>query len=315
MLIKPNLWLVLALALISVPTIPVSSASERLRIASWNLNNLHYQTNKPLRSRAPARSDADYMVLRRYVSALNADIIAFQEVNGPRAAARIFPADQYDIFVSGRYASDRKLRHDSDRIYTGFAVRKARLDTYRVTNYRALSVTHADGRPTRWGIGLDVTIGEQRLRLLNVHLKSRCFTKSLRKSRNAHCATLARQVEPLEQWIDAAERSRVAFVVLGDFNRAFDVHQTKDELWRNIDDADPPGLRLFRYPFRQSAICWHGTSRYHENPIDFIVLNEQANRWSIQGSFKQWDYNATDQNPTKGLPSDHCPISLDLKLP
>jgi hypothetical protein len=38
---------------------------------------------------------------------LGADVIAPQEVNGPKAAALVFPPDQYDLFFSGPYVEDR----------------------------------------------------------------------------------------------------------------------------------------------------------------------------------------------------------------
>jgi hypothetical protein len=49
------------------------------------------------------RTEADYELLRKYRDRLGADVIALQEVNGPKAAALMFPPDQYDLFFSGRY--------------------------------------------------------------------------------------------------------------------------------------------------------------------------------------------------------------------
>ena len=95
---------------------------EWIRIASWNLNLLHWRTGGALWRGAVARSEDDYRILARYARDLDADVIAFQEVNGPRAAARVFPARDYALHFSGRYDS----RYDD--IYVGFAVRKGRFD-------------------------------------------------------------------------------------------------------------------------------------------------------------------------------------------
>jgi hypothetical protein len=61
---------------------PASADGDRIRVATWNLSNLHDVVGEPLRSRAPARWEEDYAILRRYAEELAADIIAFQEVNG-----------------------------------------------------------------------------------------------------------------------------------------------------------------------------------------------------------------------------------------
>jgi exonuclease III len=92
-----------------------TSASAEIRVASWNLNNLHHQLDEPLRPGAPARTQADIEILRKYRDRTNADIFALQEVNGPRAAQLVFPADQWDLFFSGRYADDLVTGRESDR--------------------------------------------------------------------------------------------------------------------------------------------------------------------------------------------------------
>jgi hypothetical protein len=47
----------------------------------------------PLRDRAPSRDAKDIEDLRTVRDRLAADIVALQEVNGPKAARLIFPAD------------------------------------------------------------------------------------------------------------------------------------------------------------------------------------------------------------------------------
>ena len=101
-----------------------SEATEILRIATWNLNNLHDEIGVPLRDRAPSRSRDDFALLRKYAKRLNADVIALQEVNGPKAARHVFPEAQYDLYFSGRYVEDQETGRESDRIYTGVAIRR-----------------------------------------------------------------------------------------------------------------------------------------------------------------------------------------------
>ena len=282
--------------------------AEWIRIATWNLNLLHWRTGGALWRGAAARSDEDYRTLARYARVLDADVIALQEVNGPRAAARVFPPRDYELHFSGR--------HDSryDDIYNGFAVRKGRFDRVAKRDHRALGLGSgsASRYQLRWGVELTVSKDGRRLRLFNVHLKSRCFSKSLRSPRSRPCRTLARQIEPLEAWIDARWRDGVPFVVLGDFNREFDWHGARDHLWAAIADGDPPGLELHRLSAGRNQPCWRGTARHHRYPIDFFVFGARAWKRVDPGSFRQVVWTDADADPRRGLPSDHCPIAVDL---
>jgi hypothetical protein len=138
-------WTATALA----ATILVSTRAEAatIEVATWNLNNLHYVIGEPLRERAPARSADDYATLRKYRDRVGADIYALQEVNGPKAAALVFPPDEWDTYFSGRYVEDlvtgRATTPDaeqrSDRIYTGFAVRRGVFDASASVMSRTLA--------------------------------------------------------------------------------------------------------------------------------------------------------------------------------
>jgi endonuclease/exonuclease/phosphatase family metal-dependent hydrolase len=305
--------LFLALLVLLVTLVAQSASARAISIASWNLNNLHHVAGEPLRDRAPVRYEEDYATLRLYAERLNADIIALQEVNGPQAARRVFPPAQYELYFSGRYAEDRANRRASDRIYTGFAVRRRVFTDVSKRDYADIGVGHGDRR-TRWGTDLLVAIDGRQLRLLSVHLKSGCPRGSLERSRSGSCATLAQQREPLEAWIDARAVERVPFVIVGDFNRAFDVHGARDHLWREVDDSDPAGLNLTRLPFKSKSKCWRGTSAYHVEPIDFFVFDARAWQRVKRASFTQLTYEPRHRDIKRRTPSDHCPIRVEIDL-
>lgn len=299
-----------------------AEASEpgRLRLATWNLGNLHSEPGVPLRAGAVARSEADYARLREYAARLDADVIAVQEVNGPAAAHLVFPEELYAVVVSGRHREDLETGRPSDRIYTGFAVRRDRATIVAAADYADLSVPHegADGtvRPTRRGVDITIeTPAGNRLRLLSVHLKSACHQGSLESPNSAHCATLARQRAPLEAWIDARAAEDLPFVVLGDFNRRFDVFGRDDHLWADIDDADPPGLDLWRLPFREVSACFAGVSGlHHPEYIDFLVFDARARALVDEDSSFQLVYDDADEAAFGRRLSDHCAVAVDLTL-
>jgi len=102
--------------------------------------------------------------------------------------------------------------------------------------------------------------------------------------------------------------------MLGDFNRAFDVHGPGDHVWREIDDGSPAGLDLWRLPFQQESDRWRGTGRHHPRPIDFLVFDDRAWQRVDRATFRQVSYDAADRDEARGTPSDHCPIAVDLRL-
>jgi hypothetical protein len=274
-----------------------------IKLGAWNMNNLHHILGEPLRSNAPARTEADYEILRKYRDRLGADVIALQEVNGPKAAAFVFPPDQYDLFFSARYRSDR--------IYTGFAVRRGVFDAVTKRDVPSLGVLHgADGRPVRWGTKILLEKDGQLLRLLSVHLKSGCHGGSLENPTIPDCVTLAAQLAPLEAWIDEAAQELLPFVILGDWNRRIDRFGQDDHLWREIDDSDPPGLDLRRLPFDREAEC----NPAFPQPIDFLVFDDRAWHMVDEASFQEITYDPEDEDLERGTPSDHCAIAVSLEL-
>jgi poly(3-hydroxybutyrate) depolymerase len=286
------------------------SATAEIRVASWNLNNLHQRLGEPLRPGAPIRSVADIETLLEIRDRIAADIVALQEVNGPRAAHLVFPPAEWDVVFSGRYADDLVTGRETDRIYTGFAIRRGVFEAVTKRDVAELSVIHADQRPTRWGTEILVEKDGQALRLLSLHLKSSCHAGSLEPPSNPHCITLAAQRAPLEAWIDAAAMGDVPFAILGDWNRRFDVHGDRDHIWQEIDDGDPPGLNLWRLPFERDSRCESGFT----DPIDFLVFDDRV--WPLvnQASFAEVLYGET-WDPERRTPSDHCPIAVTLDWP
>jgi hypothetical protein len=73
------------------------------------------------------------------------------------------------------------------------------------------------------------------IQLMSVHLKSGCFESSITSSA---CTKLMEQVPILENWMDTAANGPVSFILLGDFNRRFNL--PGDTVWAELDDASPP---------------------------------------------------------------------------
>ncbi len=257
---------------------------DSLVVATWNIEWLAAVDGKgPVH-----RSKADYARLARYARALNADVVALQEVAGPKAAARVFDPKEYRFHFAGR-----------GRQRVGFAWR-------RHLNVVVQPDLHALGRKhLRPGADIEVRTGGLRLRLLAIHLKSGCHKQSLKSPRSA-CRKLARQVPVLESWIDARARDNTPFLVLGDFNRRLG---DDDAMWIELDDGDPAAADLTLVSTARPA-CWN---RRYSKLIDHIVVGRNAARWVQPDSFRELVYDPADAAFEATL-SDHCPVSVRLAV-
>lgn len=263
------------------------ACAEVIKIAAWNIEHLRAENNVG----SVKRTDADYEALAVLAEELDADIIALQEVDGPAAAERVFDPREYDFFFSDRNNVQR----------TGFAVRKG-IEVVADEDFTELAL---DGSVRR-GTDITVKVGDQRLRLLSVHLKSRCFDKPLTTD-DRHCKKLAAQLAILEDWIDQRTAEGVPFIVLGDFNRRFDADG--DTFFLEIDDGDPAPLDLVRAIEGVESECLGGRFPLY---IDHIVLDEQAAPMLVPGSFEQIEITEADEQDF--ALSDHCPIAVRLNL-
>jgi exonuclease III len=209
---------------------PAPHPSGRLRLATWNLENLHAQDGQSTYTGADPsvkRTATDYDRMRCYVRRFDPDILAVQEVDGEAALSRVVDTDVYDVYVD-----DRPKGSLNGQQNTGFAFKRG-LTVVRQPDFQALDI-RGDGS-LRYGTRIDLTHNGQTLQLMSVHLKSGCFENA---STSSACATLLAQVPVLEGWIDAAAQGATPLIVLGDFNRRFT--QPGDRVWADLDDGDPP---------------------------------------------------------------------------
>ena len=262
-------------------------ARTELKLATWNLEWLSAR----LEAGVVKRRQRDYERLAKYADRLDADVVAFQEVDGEEAARRVFSPDRYAFHVASEGSVQR----------TGFAYKRD-LAVEQHADYRDLDVGGV-----RVGADLTVLLGEKRFRLLSVHLKSGCFDDPLTKPSSA-CKKLAAQLPKLEAWIDARAAERIPFVVLGDFNRRL-FARPDEPFWTELDDSDPPEADLSSPGMGRGAECW-GAKYPHF--ISHIVLGKSAALFVKPGSFTEHAYEAADR-PNKGVISDHCPLSVVIR--
>lgn len=274
----------IVLLILLLPTLTIAG---EIKVATWNIQFLNEDDN----TGANPREQADYDRLADYAAVLNADIIALQEVDGVNAIERVFDPAVYQVFASGRNSVQR----------TGFAVRHG-IDVTHNPDLEALNTTGF----LRRGTDITVRIGGTDIRLLSLHLKSGCFSDPLSTNSDA-CTKLNDQVPILEGWINDRAAEETPFIVLGDWNRRFDVGE---DFWPMIDDGKPHNSDLRRITKREDPLCWE---RQFDLFIDHIVFGRLSARWIKPYTFEQVVYQ--DDVSLRPKLSDHCPISVTLNLP
>jgi endonuclease/exonuclease/phosphatase family metal-dependent hydrolase len=269
-----------------------------VRIATWNLEHLAESDRTGCRP----RGESDYAELRRHADQLDADVIAIQEVENERAAARVFPADRWTIVMSGRPETQRAgfcrgtegatIRRQD----VGFAIRRG-IPFRRNPDVEALGLGNPD---LRWGVDISL-LTPAPLRLLAVHLKSGC--NAGRDANDRDCDILFGQAPVLQSWIAGRVSAGEAFAIVGDWNRRTGI--PGDPFVALVDPNDRSDADIEMADAGRRAAC---VARYPDY-IDHIGLGRRAAARILPSSFREYSYGLPEQQH----PADHCPSMVDLR--
>lgn len=267
------------------------ACARTLKLSTWNMDwlTLRPSGDPALPDDVPGGENRNFSKLADYARHLDSDVVAFEEVDGPIAASRVFSSRIYQIILTPDNVVQR----------VGVAVRR---DLHVTVNdeLSALNVA-APEAPHQLRGGLDVTVsdGSSNLRLLVVHLKTGCWDQPL-SQRQHSCPTLYQQIRIVKDWMLERQDEGEAYAVLGDFNRRLTLH---DPLMQQIEADTPVTLTTAG----KASPCWGG-----EYFIDHILLGNAARQWLRPDSLRVMTYR-NDTRPD-GL-SDHCPVSIQLDMP
>lgn len=272
--------------------------AEPLTISSWNIEWL--STNEAVNKFSDKRDQADFDKLEEYFQSLNADVVAFQEVDDINAIQRV-AGDQYKILMS-----DRALPKNSNRQfkevnqYTGFAVRKE----VSLTDYADFPLESSSNSKLRFASYIVIETETKPIHMLSVHLKAGC--SGAYKS-NRDCSRLKEQAQQLNKWIKQRERNNEDYAILGDFNH--NLAYSRDWMWKELTQYTDAQLATRKTRADCKVRSNRNNHRTHQfrSVIDHIVVSESLN----VDPAKQQVFKTQDVLDYKL--SDHCPVSTTIK--
>ncbi|WP_207621648.1 endonuclease/exonuclease/phosphatase family protein [Vibrio ziniensis] len=277
--------------------IPVTSHAEKLTISTWNMEWLTVNPNHHVYE--GKRNDQDFSVLSSYFAKLNADVIAFQEVDSIEAFKRV-SSPEYSIVLSDRNLPQYRNHQFSDiNQYTGFAIRKGvpfadpkDVDLYGKGNHKLRFASYVVLYPD----------SAAPVHTLSVHLKAGCTGKFY--SQKETCQTLLNQGQNLNFWIKEREKLGQEYVITGDFNHNLSFKQ--DWLWTTLTQGlkQAPNLATKNTQAECKVRKRNEGKQLHQfrSVIDHMIVSPKLNA----SNAKQVVYK--DQDALNYHLSDHCPI-------
>ncbi|QNT79568.1 hypothetical protein JGUZn3_23680 [Entomobacter blattae] len=271
-----------------------SPLASELKVTTWNLE---WFTNKAphhalLGENVKPKSETAITHLMATRKKLLSQIFAFQEADDTPLLARLFPPSEYQIFLS------QELQPIAQHV--GIAVTKT-LPVIHHADLPLALIRQDIPHSLRNGVDISVKFHEIWIRILAVHLKSGCWDAPYPSPAHS-CPLLRQQVSILSQWVQDRLTQHQPFILLGDFNRRLTVH---DEFFTQLD----PTHTLLLLTANQASPCQGG--QYF---IDHIILASAETIQPIPHSFKVGLYSNEGEPPAFSPPSDHCPVSVSIKL-
>lgn len=353
------------IAVAATPTVSVASeaAAAPISIATWNIAWL---ANEPLpdiaavracrteardrsvaldarptvacRKGEPFRMAGAYALLAQHVRHYDFDLIGFQEIEGEPALAKILgdaplsSGDASEFAKAGTYAFVANKGGGWQKV--GFAVKRALLrpgTNLIAQSFDALGAPLA--RDKRGGLDVTVPLVDGDLRVLVVHLKSRCASDPLDTSdpantppENQHCVALSALAPILANWIKARQDEGKRYLVIGDWNRVLandatlctpgtDCKTKALAPWVDSNGLTQVPILVPSTTITHPEGCFN--PRYGNQLIEHILLGGGAERGFMANSTASHQYVSfaggltpiVDHAKT-GLLSDHCPVSI-----
>lgn len=286
----------------SVCSAQASDESPSLVVATYNAMNLTGRHGVGLfPDRSFARSERDFLAIKKYLLATGADVILLQEVSDPKALAEVLPS-RYSYILDPRYKAG-----EAGQIHTAIAFDGKRV---RLTGTSIIptGIEYTEGevlvrvRDTL-GVQLHTSLGP--VWLFSTHLKSSCGQKGLSLGAEHNpCVILEKQMHIIARHINEIRENGGAVIVGGDFNRR---GQPDYELDAYLSILQPKKAKpLLAKTASRTCSTFEGKDRA---PIDFMFAYGMD---AMSIGVSELTFHESDIDAGFKL-SDHCPVIATFK--
>lgn len=276
--------------------VSVAFHSFGLTIGSWNIEFLDDDSARDI----SLRSNADYQSLAGYFTASNIDVLGFQEVANEQSLKHVIGSD-YTIEMSQRAKQGVYDNNDKKwRQYTGFAIKK------EISYQRHPDLNLDTTGRGRLRNGVDITLyptTDKAIRVLVVHMKSKCFEPKYKADKPKDCDTWRKQADIINDWIAQRAKENAEYMIIGDFNRRFQKIGLTP-----LSDIEIPSKALGESQCLSKNK--YGSIKKYKDYIDHLLISKSLRDSVID--YRQTLFSKKDVKARKL--SDHCPISLELDI-
>ncbi len=271
------------------------------RVATWNIEWL---TEQPIpKSSTSARHNDDLERLAFYAKQLDADVVAFQEVESVALAKRVF-GDKYQIILSDRAKPQFRFNqfHDANQ-YTGFAIKST------ISTNDPADIKLEQDKNSRLRFATYIVLEPENkpaIHALSIHLKAGC-SGAYRQKRS--CLKVLEQAKYLNAWILQQEAAGHQYLIMGDFNH--NLAYAGDWLWRAMSANSQAQLLTQTAPAKCKVRSNKKPNQLHQfrSLIDHIVASKQLA--TTAQNTEQLLYTSQDVLAYKL--SDHCPVRSEFQ--
>jgi endonuclease/exonuclease/phosphatase family metal-dependent hydrolase len=302
-----------------------------MKLATFNiywLGNDEF-VSKP-ESEGKERTEADWLLIARVISKLDADVIAFQEIVSLEELQKVF-----DLAVAHNLTSRSYRIHDQqgEMLGTGASGPQKVVLAYDEKQYALMAASPIFGGVGRLPFGLRVrnkSDGGQVL-VIGVHFKSgqplfdNVPSADKRKLQCQHLADWAAGLKENGNLVFPKPAADELIVILGDFNALYELEPNQPSNWDVIVESLDP-LRdghmnewWWQKPLADPAGGGRTTSYVERFLIDFVMLSPSLkNRIVQQPTIYAYDQDAEITNnfatEVAYRVSDHRPVHFEIDV-
>jgi endonuclease/exonuclease/phosphatase family metal-dependent hydrolase len=294
---------------------PAAAQNQTISIGAYNVENFFDVFDDPYTGDEGSRvkSRSDIITIARAVKRLDADVLAFQELENEHLLQAMI--DEFLPDMGYQYVA-------AQRTNSGRGINLGVISRFPITelrSYRMQTLTHPDAPGREWRfardimrIGIDAGL-DRPIHVFNVHLKSNRDGPDDPNSRLYRTAEAMRLKQIIADEV-AADPGFLG-VATGDFNSNYETRPEQPRPWpamahlRETEPGETPLLTDVHEPLSdRQRVTIPGSGRYPPATFDYVLVTPALAERYVEGSAKI----ISQSELTEG--SDHYPLSATFRL-